>query len=192
MREPDKAVRGARRTPRFALARMPRYAARSVRGLGLAPRGARRENSPSWTTRSGQCEDLSNPPASEQPGGGAQCGISQSDAAAICPVFTATGPYPANCANFNQLGFRVPFIAVSPFSKPRYVSHTVGDHASLLALIEKRFLSLADGGGTRPHLTARDQYAATLEDMFDFKKAPSMNASVPTAPPPTAGDPGCS
>ena len=140
----------------------------------------------------GQCEDLSNPPASEQPGGGVQCGDSQSDAAAICPGFTATGPYPANCANFNQLGFRVPFIAVSPFSKPHYVSHTVGDHASLLALIEKRFLSLADGGGTRPHLTARDQYAATLEDMFDFNKAPSMNTSVPTAPPPTAGDPGCS
>jgi len=140
----------------------------------------------------GQCEDLSNPPASEQPGGGAQCTISQSDAAAICPGFTATGPYPANCANFNQLGFRVPFIAVSPFSKPHYVSHTVGDHTSLLALIEKRFFSLAGGGDTRPHLTARDQYAATLEDMFDFNKAPSKNTSVPTAPPPTASDPGCS
>jgi len=140
----------------------------------------------------GQCEDLSNPPASEQPGGGAQCDVSRSDAAAICPGFTATGPYPANCANFNQLGFRVPFIAVSPFSKPHYVSHTVGDHTSLLALIEKRFFSLAGGGDTRPHLTARDQYAATLEDMFDFNKAPSKNTSVPTAPPPTASDPGCS
>ena len=140
----------------------------------------------------GQCEDLSNPPASEQPGGGAQCTISQSDAAAICPGFTATGPYPANCANFNQLGFRVPFIAVSPFSKPHYVSHTVADHTSLLALIEKRFFSLAGGGGTRPHLTARDQYAATPEDMFDFNKAPSKNTSVPTAPPPSASDPGCS
>src|SRR5207245_234803 len=134
---------------------------------------------------------LSNPPASEQPGGGAQCGISQSDAAAICPGFTATGSYPANCANFNQLGFRVPFIAVSPFSKPHYVSHTVGDHTSLLALIEKRFFSLAGGGGTRPHLTARDQYAATLEDMFDFNKVPSRNTSVPAAPLPSASDPGC-
>jgi len=28
--------------------------------------------------------------------------------------------------------------------------------------------------------------------MFDFNKAPSMNTSVPTAPPPTASDPGCS
>src|SRR5438552_235370 len=40
----------------------------------------------------GQCEDLSNPPASEQPGGGAQCDVSRSDAAAICPGFTATAP----------------------------------------------------------------------------------------------------
>jgi len=140
----------------------------------------------------GQCADASNPPASEQPGGGQQCTVSQSDAATICPGFSATGPYPASCTNFNQLGFRVPFIAVSPFAKPRYVSHTVGDHTSLLALIEKRFFSLSGQGGTRPHLTARDQYAATLEDMFDFDRAPSMNASVPTAPTPAPSDPGCS
>jgi len=142
----------------------------------------------------GQCEDLSNPPASKQPGGGVQCDVSRSDAAAICPGFTATGPYPANCANFNQLGFRVPFIAVSPFSKPHYVSHTIGDHTSLLALIEKRFLSLANTGqrSTRPHLTARDLNASALLDMFDFNVAPSMNTSVPTAPLPTASDPGCS
>ena len=57
-----------------------------------------------------------------------------------------TGTYPANCASFDQLGIRVPFIAcVSPFSKPGYVSHTVGDHTSVLALIEKRFLSVGDG-----------------------------------------------
>jgi phospholipase C len=140
----------------------------------------------------GQCEDLSNPPASQQPGGGAQCTISASDAAAICPGFTATGPYPANCANFNQLGFRVPFIAVSPFSKPHYVSHTIGDHTSLLALIEKRFISLDNNLPKRPHLTARDLNASTLLDMFDFNVAPSMNTSVPTAPLPTASDPGCS
>ena len=140
----------------------------------------------------GQCEDLSNPPASEQPGGGAQCDISRSDAAAICPGFTATGPYPASCANFNQLGFRVPLIAVSPFSKPHYVSHTVGDHTSLLALIEKRFLSPTSEQVTRPHMTARDLNAATLEDMFDFNRAPSMNTAIPAAPLPSASDPGCS
>jgi len=52
------------------------------------------------------------------------------DAELLCPAMTANpaGPYPDECATFNQLGFRVPFMAVSPFSKPHYVSHTVGDH----------------------------------------------------------------
>jgi phospholipase C len=139
----------------------------------------------------GQCADLSNPPASQEPGGGTQCFFSPIDAAAICPGFTPTGPYPASCANFDQLGVRVPFIAVSPFSNPHQVSHRVADHTSLLALIEKRFFSLEGSGTERPHLTARDLHAATLEDMFDFTNAPSLNAGVPAAPPPLPNDPGC-
>jgi phospholipase C len=134
----------------------------------------------------GQCEDLSNPPASEQPGGGANCSVSATqEAPGICPDFTPTGPYPSKCPTFNQLGVRLPFIVVSPFAKPQYVSHTVGDHTSLLALIEKRFLP----AGT--HLTARDQNANDLEDMFDFDNSPSLNSSVPTAPLPQPNDPGC-
>jgi phospholipase C len=136
----------------------------------------------------GQCEDLSNPPGSEQPGGGAECSwnfvsttdTSVKDAEQLCPALAQdpTGPYPSSCANFNQLGVRIPFIAVSPFSKPSYVSHTVGDHTSMLALIEKRFMG-------RQHLTLRDQYANTLEDMFDFDNSPSLNAQVGQAGPPT-------
>jgi phospholipase C len=122
----------------------------------------------------GQCADASNPPASEQPGGGENCPESGSIETSFCPGFTATGVFPASCANFNQLGFRVPFMAVSPFSKPHYVSHRVGDHTSLLALIEKRFLH-------GQHLTARDAHAATLEDLFDFGAAPSLNARVSPA-----------
>jgi phospholipase C len=133
----------------------------------------------------GQCADLSNPPASQQQGGGANCGHSQTvDAPGICPAFTPTGPYPADCATFNQLGFRVPLVAVSPFSKPQYVSHLTGSHTSLLALIEKRF-SLAP-------LTARDAASSTLEDMFDFDNSPSLNTAVSTAPlPMEPGDNGC-
>jgi phospholipase C len=139
----------------------------------------------------GQCEDLSNPPASEQPGGGAECAVnpisatdtSVKDAEAVCPALAAdpTGPYPASCANFNQLGVRVPLIAISPFSKPAYVSHAIGDHTSLLALIEKRFLMI---NGKRLHLTLRDQYANTLEDMFDFNNSPSLSTPVGLASPP--------
>jgi phospholipase C len=133
----------------------------------------------------GQCADLSGPPASLEPGGGLTCTTSAtSTAPSLCPDFTPTGPYPSTCPTFNQLGFRVPFTAVSPFAKPQYVSHTLADHTSLLALIEKRFLNGA-------YMTARDQNAATLEDMFDFDQAPSLNATIPSAPLPEINDPGC-
>lgn len=151
----------------------------------------------------GQCADLSNVPASLQPGGGAECSknfldptntdTSVKDAEALCPALAAnpTGSYPAACANFDQYGIRVPFIAISPFSKRNYVSHTVGDHTSLLALIEKRFLTVAAGDkdGDRDdhqtlHLTKRDAHANTLEDMFDFDHSPSLNTPVGQAAPP--------
>ena len=125
----------------------------------------------------GQCEDLSNP----SPGGGANCSFSKSDALALCRDFTATGPYPPECANFNQLGVRVPFIAVSPFSKQKYVSHTVGDHTSLLAFIETVFMGTDDA--VRPHLTLRDLNANPLLDMFDFNGSPSLNTPVIAASP---------
>jgi phospholipase C len=143
----------------------------------------------------GQCADLSNPPASEQPGGGMECSLnftgnppgqdtSVLDAEALCPVLALdpTGPYPAQCANFNQLGIRVPFLAISPFSKPHYVSHTPGDHTSILAFIEQRFL--APDGQAPLHLTLRDQNANTLQDLFDFNHSPSLNTPLTQAAPP--------
>ncbi len=146
----------------------------------------------------GQCADLSNPPASLQPGGGAECSsnpLSKTnttviDAGKLCPEFAAdpTGPYPENCASFDQLGVRVPFLAISPFAKQHYVSHTIGDHTSLLAFIEKRFLNVGpaandDGDqdrddSTHLFLTKRDQHAHTLEDMFDFNRSPSLNIPI--------------
>jgi phospholipase C len=162
----------------------------------------------------GQCADLSNPPTSLQPGGGAEChanflsatDTSLNDAVALCPALGAnpTGPYPAECANFDQLGIRVPLIAVSPFSKRQYVSHTIGDHTSLLAFIEKRFMSTPGNngentkdhdansghddkeakGGSHQHLTKRDQLANPLEDMFDFDDAPSLGIALTQAAPP--------
>jgi phospholipase C len=136
----------------------------------------------------GQCEDKSFPPLSEQPGGGAECSVnpfsvndtSVKDAELLCPALAAnpTGPYPTQCANFNQLGIRVPFMAVSPFSKQHYASHTNGSHDSMLAFIERRFLSGA-------FLTARDQHANPLEDLFDFNHAPSLATVLTQAAPPT-------
>jgi phospholipase C len=146
----------------------------------------------------GQCADASNLPASAQPGGGAECSTnlvdpadsSVANAAQLCAAFAAnpTGPFPLACASFDQLGFRVPFIAVSPFSKPGYVSHNVSDHTSVLALIEKRFMvpftPFVRDRRDHPHLTRRDQFADTLEDMFDFENSPSLNTPVSTAAPP--------
>jgi len=155
----------------------------------------------------GQCADLSNVPASLQPGGGAECNqnlLSKTDttvidAGQLCPDFAAnpTGPYPEECASFDQLGVRVPLLAISPFSKPHYVSHTNGDHTSLLAFIEQRFMPLASTApddadkddddfapATHQHLTKRDQHAHTLEDLFDFNGVPSLNTTVTTALPP--------
>ena len=134
----------------------------------------------------GQCADLSNPPSSLLPGHGFDCSHSQTEEAPeVCTGFTPTGPYPDSCPKYDQLGFRVPFVAISPFAKKKYVSHTIGDHTSVLALIEKRFLP----AGT--HLTNRDAAANTLEDMFDFKKSPSLKAKLPAAPPLPANDKGC-
>jgi phospholipase C len=73
----------------------------------------------------------------------------------------------------------LPLSAVSPFSKPGYVSHAVGDHTSLLALIEKGFFRRVP-----LHLTKRDQQADTLEDLFDFNHSPSLNTTVGLAAPP--------
>ena len=131
----------------------------------------------------GKCADRSNPPTSETPGNGAQC----SDSAQAEQMLCAEVLSGETCINsFDQYGIRVPFVVISPFSRPSYVSHTVGDHTSILALIEKRFTANA-------HLTARDANANDLEDLFDFTNAPSMNANVApsVAPAPQPSDPGC-
>jgi len=146
----------------------------------------------------GQCADASNLPASAGPGAGLNCAESKSEAAELCPAFTPSAPFPARCASFDQLGVRVPLLAVSPFSRPRYVSHRVTDHASVLALIERRFLTpdpdAPDAAARTPHLTARDANANTLEDLFDFETSPSLAAPVNAslAVPPSSSDPGCS
>jgi phospholipase C len=58
-------------------------------------------------------------------------------------------------------------MAISPFAKKAYVLHRVADYTSLLALIEKRFLTGPDG--KTQYLTLRDAIAWTPEDMFDFR-----------------------
>jgi phospholipase C len=130
----------------------------------------------------GMCADNSNPPGSQTPGNGAQCSGSATEAAKLCGM-AMNGE---TCAGFNQYGIRLPFVIISPFAKPGFVSHIVDDHTSILALIENRFL-------LDKRLTARDTNANDLEDMLDFVNSPSLHLKVAAgmAPPAQSSDPGC-
>jgi phospholipase C len=72
---------------------------------------------------------------------------------------------------FDQLGFRVPLLAISPFAKRGHVSHVVSDHTSVARFVETRF--------NLPAMTARDANADALMDLFDFEHP---DVSVPALP----------
>jgi phospholipase C len=78
-------------------------------------------------------------------------------------------------AQYDRLGFRVPLIVVSPYARPHYVSNHVTDHASILRLLEARFLM--------PAMTARDANAWPLTDMFDFASTNTTRSSDLAAAP---------
>ncbi len=77
--------------------------------------------------------------------------------------------------DFAQLGFRVPFVVVSAWAKPGYVSHEVHDHTSVL-----RFVELLHGIDA---LSDRDANADALLDVFDFG-CPAPFPVAPEAPAP--------
>jgi phospholipase C len=56
---------------------------------------------------------------------------------------------------------RVPFVVISPYAKPHYVSHRVFSHSSLLRLLEARF--------SLPAISARTANAEPPLDLFDFE-----------------------
>lgn len=65
-----------------------------------------------------------------------------------------------------QLGFRLPNIILSPFTRRHYVSHTPMDHTAVIKFVETRFI------GTSAALTARDASQPDLLDFFDFTHVP--------------------
>ncbi len=79
-----------------------------------------------------------------------------------------------------QLGFRVPNMVISPFTRAHYVSHTPMDHTAVIRFIENRFL------GANAHLTARDAAQPNLLDFFDFQNPPWV---TPPTPPVALSDP---
>ena len=75
--------------------------------------------------------------------------------------------------DFTLSGFRVPFIVLSPFVKPHFVSHVNRDLTSILKLVETRF--------NLPPLTARDAAADDMTEFFDFINPPAF-LTPPTLP----------
>jgi len=75
-----------------------------------------------------------------------------------------------------QLGFRLPNIIISPYTKKHYVSHTPMDHTAVIKFVESRFIS------SSTHLTPRDAAQPNLLEFFDFTTA--QWATPPTPPTP--------
>jgi phospholipase C len=84
-----------------------------------------------------------------------------------------TNGNPLTPGTFNQTGFRVPFIVVSPYARAHYVSHLVHDHSSVTRFIETRF--------GLPAMTGRDANALPPLEMFDFQNPPFMTPPSITA-----------
>ena len=82
-----------------------------------------------------------------------------------------------NITPFSRMGFRVPAIAISPYARRGYVSHTQYDHCSILKMIEWRW--------NLPPLTARDTIANNIASSFDFTSAPNLGTPAFTVPMPT-------
>jgi phospholipase C len=75
-----------------------------------------------------------------------------------------------------QLGFRLPNMIVSPFTRRHYVSHTPMDHTAVIKLVESRFI------GTSAHLTPRDAAQPDLLEFFDFNNVPWATPPAPPRP----------
>ena len=75
-----------------------------------------------------------------------------------------------------QLGFRVPNMIISPFTKKHYVSNTPMDHTAVIRFVEDRFI----GNGT--YLTNRDAAQPNLLEYFDFTNMPWLTPPTPPAP----------
>ena len=75
-----------------------------------------------------------------------------------------------------QLGFRVPNIVISPFTRRHYVAHTPMDHTAVIKFVETRFL------GSSAHLTNRDAVQTNLLEFFDFSRVPWSTPPSPPAP----------
>jgi phospholipase C len=93
---------------------------------------------------------------------------------------TDPGAHPGDASSVQgfaaQLGFRVPNIIISPFTRRHYVSHVPMDHTAVIKFVENRFI------GSSAHLTPHDAAQPNLLDFFDFNAMPWAAPPTPPAP----------
>jgi phospholipase C len=77
--------------------------------------------------------------------------------------------------DFSYTGFRVPMMAISPYTKPHYVSNTPMDSTAILKLIEERF--------DLPALTRRDAAQPSMTEFFDFNNPVYLTPPNPPVQP---------
>ena len=65
-------------------------------------------------------------------------------------------------------GPRLPFLVVSPWAKTNFVDHTLTDQSSVIAFIEKNWGLGFTNPETDSDPGSADQYAGSVENMFDF------------------------
>jgi phospholipase C len=75
---------------------------------------------------------------------------------------------------FRRYGFRVPAAVVSPYARKDHVTHTVHDHTSILAMVERKW--------NLPALTYRDANAADLMDFLDLSRPAFLEPPALSAP----------
>jgi phospholipase C len=97
--------------------------------------------------------------------------------------YLTANPLPSDAAGVAGpigLGFRVPMLVVSPFSRGGFVCKRRFDHTSLLRFLETRF------GAEVPNLSAWRR--GEVGDLTGALNLANVNSSVPTLPQPSAAD----
>ena len=89
------------------------------------------------------------------------------------PPVVAPGQSPYD--GFQRYGFRVPAVVVSPYAFPNGVTHTLYDHTSILALVERKW--------NLPAMTFRDANANDLSGFLDRQAVARRSPTFPELPP---------
>lgn len=76
--------------------------------------------------------------------------------------------------SYSRLGFRVPMVVISPYSKPDFISSTQYDFGSILKFIEENF-NLGSLGTT-------DATSTSISDIFNFSQKPNKFVQAPEPP----------